>query len=379
VKNAIGTKTKGKPKSRPRIRAKPGVQKKQTDAATVVDLFCGVGGLSHGFVLEGFKVVAGVDLDPSCQYAFEANNKAKFIRRDVSKVKPSELLEMFGRGPKILIGCAPCQPFSTYAQKHQNSTWKLLRDFGRLILACSPDVVSMENVPRLVGFRNGKIFGEFVTLLEDAGYDVSWTIAYAPDYGVPQQRSRLVMLASKHGPIELEPPTVPESKHRTVRDVLASLPALAAGDVDESDSLHRCSRLSSLNGKRIRAAKPGGTWRDWKKKDLVAPCHQEHSGKTYVSVYGRMSWDEPAPTITTQFYGFGNGRFGHPEQNRAISLREGALLQSFPRSYHFVEKGEPVHFKRLGKLIGNAVPVLLGRAIARTIKNHLAQHEAEAA
>jgi len=115
---------------------------------------------------------------------------------------------------------------------------------------------------------------------------------------------------------------------------------------------------------------PGGTWRDWP-KHLVAECHRECSGQTYPSVYGRMEWDKPAPTMTTQCFGFGNGRFGHPEQDRAISLREAAILQSFPRKYKFVADGGEVQMKVLGRLIGNAVPVELGRAIARSIKSHL--------
>ena len=137
------------------------------------------------------------------------------------------------------------------------------------------------------------------------------------------------------------------------------------GGVDANDALHRASRLSEINVRRILSAKPGGTWRDWAPR-LVADCHKVDSGQGYSSVYGRMAWDAPSPTITTQFYGFGNGRFGHPEQPRAISLREGALLQGFPRNYEFVAPGEAVQFKKIGRLIGNAVPVKLASAIART-------------
>lgn len=135
--------------------------------------------------------------------------------------------------------------------------------------------------------------------------------------------------------------------------------------------MHVTSTLSNTNLKRIKASTPGGTWRDWP-KHLVAECHKAASGRTYPGVYGRMEWDKPAPTMTTQCYGFGNGRFGHPEQDRAISLREAAILQSFPRSYAFVPSDGDVNFKVLGRLIGNAVPVDLGRAIARSITQHLA-------
>ena len=124
--------------------------------------------------------------------------------------------------------------------------------------------------------------------------------------------------------------------------------------------------------KRIKASKPGGTWRDWPAQ-LVADCHNRSSGKTFPGVYGRMEWEKPSPTMTTQCYGFGNGRFGHPDQDRAISLREAAILQSFPRNYKFVETKQDVQFKTLGRLIGNAVPVELARAVAISIKQHVTE------
>lgn len=162
-------------------------------------------------------------------------------------------------------------------------------------------------------------------------------------------------------------------QHRTVRDAIGRLRPIAAGEQAPRDPLHTASRLSSLNMARIRASIPGGSWRDWP-KSLVADCHKAPSGRTYPSVYGRMEWNKPAPTMTTQCFGFGNGRFGHPEQNRAISLREAAILQSFPRNYAFVPPGKPVEFSVVGRLIGNAVPVDLGRAIARSLLNHFGDH-----
>jgi DNA (cytosine-5)-methyltransferase 1 len=156
----------------------------------------------------------------------------------------------------------------------------------------------------------------------------------------------------------------------TVEHAIAGLPPLQAGDADPDDPLHVAASLSRLNLARMKASKPGGTWRDWP-IEMVAGCHQSESGKTYPSVYGRMEWTKPAPTMTTQCYGFGNGRFGHPEQDRAISLREAAILQSFPRRYKFVRRGEQVGMRTLGRLIGNAVPVKLGSAIGKSIMKHL--------
>ncbi len=340
-------------------------------AGSVVDLFCGAGGLSHGFLQEGFEIAAGVDTDEDCRYPFEHNNEATFIRKDIASLDGETLDELFTPDlPSVLVGCAPCQPFSIYNQKNSDPQWELLGEFARIIVETKPLVVSMENVPRLIRFREGEVFESFVETLEGAGYHVDWRIAFAPDYGVPQQRSRLVLLASLLGEIELEQPTHDSSRHETVSQAIKNLPKLNAGGVDPEDPLHRSSRLSPLNLKRIQAATAGGSWRDWE-DELVADCHKATTGRGYASVYGRMEWEAPSPTITTQFFGFGNGRFGHPEQDRAISLREGAILQSFPSDYAFVKPEDPVQFKKLGRMIGNAVPVLLARAIARSIKRHL--------
>ena len=252
----------------------------------------------------------------------------------------------------------------------RNPDWKLLHKFGALIDAARPDVVSMENVPRLIEFRKGKVFDAFVAKLRAAEYDVVWEVLYGPDFGLAQTRSRLVLLASRLGPIKMPTPTHDTQAYRTVRDEIGTLPQLAHGQVDDVDPLHRASRLSETNAKRIASANPGGTWRDWS-PELVASCHKVETGSGYSSVYGRMKWTAPAPTITTQFFGFGNGRFGHPEQDRALSLREGALLQGFPREYQFAAPGQRIHFKKIGRMIGNAVPVTLAEAIARSVMQHI--------
>jgi DNA (cytosine-5)-methyltransferase 1 len=230
----------------------------------------------------------------------------------------------------------------------------------------------MENVPRLLDFKGGKVFEAFVSTLRAADYHVVYDVLYGPDFGLAQTRSRLVLLASRLGPIDLPVPTH-ATAHRTVRDEIGDLPHLSHGEADPSDPLHRCSKLAPVNVKRLKASKPGGTWRDWD-ATLVAQCHTTETGRGYSSVYGRMTWDAPSPTVTTQFFGFGNGRFGHPEQLRALSLREGAMLQGFPRDYAFVPPGSPVGMKSVGRLIGNAVPVKLARAVARAVKIHLDEH-----
>lgn len=342
---------------------------------SVVDLFCGAGALTHGFVLEGFDVVAGFDADDSCRYAYEANNDgARFIHERVEDLTGEDITTLYRDGRiKILVGCAPCQPYSPYAKKNedQEGRWRLVPKFADLICEVHPEILSMENVPDLVTFRGGEVYRAFVERLKDQGYRVTeYPEVYCPDYGIPQHRTRLVLFGSKYGDVELVEKTHSREEYRTVRDAIGHLEPLQAGQVSESDPLHKASSLSQLNLRRIRASMPGGTWRDWP-AELVAQCHKKESGKGYASVYGRMAWDEPAPTLTAQCYGFGNGRFGHPEQDRAISLREAALLQTFPEDYQFVAPEDPVRFSAVGKLVGNAVPVELGRVIARSIKRHL--------
>jgi len=348
---------------------------------SVVDLFCGAGALTHGFVLEEFDVVAGLDADESCRYAYQANNAGtRFIHKKLEGVTAEEIAALYPEGHvKILVGCAPCQPYSSYTKKQEDKDgkWKLVPKFADLVCEVEPEIVSMENVPDLATFRDGEVYCAFVDRLKEKGYHVTeYPEVYCPDYGIPQHRTRLVLFASKYGEVKVVPKTHSPDEYRTVWRTIGQLEPLEAGQVSESDSLHRASRLSGLNLLRIRASVPGGTWRDWP-EELVAECHKKESGRGYSSVYGRMVWDEPAPTITAQCYGFGNGRFGHPEQDRAISLREAALLQTFPKDYEFVAPGDPIYIKVVGRLIGNAVPVELGRVIAESIKRHLETHATE--
>ncbi|MDP5306211.1 DNA cytosine methyltransferase [Paracoccus spongiarum] len=338
---------------------------------TCIDLFCGAGGLTHGLQKEGINVVAGVDIEESCRHPFQFNNDAIFIKEDISKVSGARLDELFGNGGvKVLAGCAPCQPFSTYSQRYDvlsSPRWGLLYQFDRLVKETRPDIVTMENVPTVAKHA---VFDDFSASLESQGYFVHREVIDCIKYGLPQTRRRMVLLASKLGPIRTAAPDLEHA--RSVRDAIGDLPPISHGESYAADPLHTASRLSPLNVERIRASKPGGSWRDWP-EHLVAACHKKDSGKTYPGVYGRMEWDNPAPTLTTQYYGFGNGRFGHPDQDRAISLREGAILQGFPTTYSFVPEGEPIHFKSLGRMIGNAVPVTLGEVIGRSIIAHLQQ------
>jgi DNA (cytosine-5)-methyltransferase 1 len=357
-------------KNKPKSRAMRANRQRQISA---VDLFCGVGGLTRGLIDEGINVVAGIDIDEACKYPFETNNNAQFINQDVANLSSEDLTQMYPKNHiRILAGCAPCQPFSKYTQGNvkENSEWVLLHSFAELVKKLSPEIVSMENVPEL---RRHSIFTDFVETLKKSKYHVSYSVVSCADYGVPQRRNRLVLFASKFGEIAIIEPTHQKTKHLTVHEAIGHLPPLTAGEIDNDDPLHRSSRLSALNLRRIKVSKPAGSWQDWPQQ-LVAKCHKGKAGKTYRSVYGRIEWSRPSPTITTQFYGFGNGRFGHPKQHRALSLREGAILQSFPEDYLFVEPGGKYQIKRIGRLIGNAVPVRLGQAVGKTIIRHLESH-----
>ncbi len=230
----------------------------------------------------------------------------------------------------------------------------------------------MENVTQLAKHR---VYKEFIQSLKSAGYHVSENPVRCILYGVPQTRKRLVVLASKLGPIELVKPThSPDDKRLTVRHKIGSLQPLRAGMRSKEDQLHKAAGLSKKNLQRIRASNPGGTWKDWN-THLRSACHTKKSGERYGGVYARMEWDGPSPTITTECFGFGSGRFGHPKQDRALTLREAAILQTFPRSYRFLSPREQVTMKDIGRLIGNAVPVKLGYAIGKSISRHLSKYE----
>lgn len=340
-----------------------------------VDLFCGAGGLTAGMRQAGITVHAGYDIEAQCKYAYEVNNHATFVAKDVKIVTKEELETWYERGTnryRLLAGCAPCQPFSSYNQGKDTSTdskWPLLYHFARLIEEVQPELVTMENVPDVTKHQ---VYKDFVKKLEDQDYKVWAKKVACVEYGLPQQRRRHVLLASKLGSIELIPPTHLDTPV-SVMDVIRDLPRIAAGDCDPNDPLHRAATLSPINMKRIMHSKEGGTWRDWP-PELVARCHRKASGKTYASVYGRMKGNEPSPTMTTLCYGFGNGRFGHPKQARAISLREAAILQSFPIAYEFM-KAEEITFKAVGRMIGNAVPVRLGEVIGESLIRHVRNYE----
>jgi len=192
----------------------------------------------------------------------------------------------------------------------------------------------MENVSQLVNFKKAPVFNDFLKTLKKEDYFIHFEIVNCPEYGIPQNRKRLVLIASKLGKIDLIPKTHSKEKFITVRDAIGKLPHIEDGEFYTKDKLHFARKLSLTNKKRIKNTPYAGSWKDWP-EDLKLECHKKESGKSYSSVYGRMKWEEPSPTMTTHCIGYGNGRFGHPEQDRGISLREASILQSFPKNYVF--------------------------------------------
>lgn len=323
-----------------------------------VDLFCGIGGLTHGLCMAGVTVKAGFDNDPTCRHAFETNNAgATFVCKNVRDVTLADLKPYYDTAEvTALVGCAPCQPFSAHNRRkgRSDADCSLVNEFARIVNEVTPDLVSMENVP---GLAKHPAFQDLIHTLNDLDYDIGPTHIVSCDrYGVPQRRRRLVLLASRRGPISLPDwDTAPP----TVRDCICDLPPIDAGGVCQDDPAHAAMPLSPTNRERIGQSKPGGSWTDWD-DHLVSECHRNAH---YPAPYGRMHWDDLAPTITTQFCYYSTGRFGHPEQHRAISVREGALLQTFPRDYVLVNEDNPRTIRDLSRHVGNAVPVILASAI----------------
>ena len=322
------------------------------------------------------EISLALDHDPDAKASFQANfPNAHFENTDIRKTNIDGIkrrIKADRPAPILFAGCAPCQPFSkqnTLRPKLiEDERVPLLTNFGRLVESCKPDLVFVENVPGLQKLdSDSQPFGGFLSQLEATGYNIDFRAVRLSRYGIPQSRRRLVLVASLHGEIDLPEethgPGTPNERYTTVRDSISHLPPISAGEEHCEVANHIAANLSPRNLERIRSTPEGGGHRDWPDR-LRLKCHRNFSG--YSDVYGRMSWDAPASGLTTRCISYSNGRFGHPEQDRAISIREAACLQTFPQTYVF--KGSAVSKARQ---IGNAVPVRLAKQIGLRFVEHL--------
>lgn len=334
-----------------------------------VDFFCSVGGVSLGFQQAGIEVLGGIDIDKSCQETYEKNIKAKFLPADVSNLDKKVVGKFFGIRRKqhdlIFVGCSPCQYYSNIKTNKEKScgTRLLLADFQEFVDYYRPGYVFIENVPGLDKNPESPL-GKFKTFLAKNGYVFDDDVLNAKYYGVPQKRRRYVLIATRiKNAIKL--PDKDLENIKTVKQAIGDyekFPPINQGEKDSSTFIHSSAGLSEINLKRIKnTPHDGGGRLDWKDKKLQPACYTNHNGHT--DVYGRLYWDKPSPTITTRFVSYSNGRYGHPEQDRAISLREGATLQSFPEDYIFYSDRQGT----IAKMIGNAVPPKLAQAIGKAL------------
>jgi len=347
----------------------------KTNMLKAIDFFCSGGGMTCGLSQAGVDVIAGVDNDPTCKETYEINNpSSKYLLYDIKKLKEEELQKLLGLKKNdpdlILVGCSPCQYWSiirtdkTKARKSKN----LLSEFQRFVTYFKPGYVLVENVPGILTRKNKSGLDKFINILKSNDYSVYYDCVNMNEYGVPQKRRRFTLIASRlHGEDEIPKP---QTTQRTILSEYLGknngFPQINAGNRDNSVFNHSTAFISDINLKRIeRTTKNGGSRSDWEKDRELKRIN--YKGNGFPDNYGRMCWNKPAPTITTKFLSVSNGRFGHPVENRGISLREGATLQTFPKEYAFPHKS--IHVS--ARIIGNAVPPLYARNIAENIiKKH---------
>jgi DNA (cytosine-5)-methyltransferase 1 len=334
------------------------------NAPLAADLFCGSGSVSTALTSAGFRVAFAVDNDASAKTTYTANHPStRFFDQDIRQIDPVDTAEaLHGSRLSVLAVCAPCQPFSAQNRKRDTADRRapLVLEALRFAETLDPETIWVENVPGIV---RSEAKQRLRAGLSELGYRFSDPLRLsATDFGVPQRRVRLIFLASKcdlvlerfeklrKGFKGADAPTVKEAFH--------GLKILGPGEQCSKDPLHRARRHSPITLQRLRAIPKNGGSRSALPAKLQLACHRNLGAKSFPDVYGRMSWDSPAPTLTTGCTDVTRGRFAHPEQDRAISLREAARLQTFPDSFKFEGSNT-----QIARLIGNAVPYEMARQI----------------
>ena len=344
----------------------------------VLDFFCCAGGMSLGFAVlkDYFKVIGGIDINPISLAAYQDNYHVPTLQADIAtlgenieKIQNTFRVSANHKNPLVIIGCAPCQGFSAHRKRHyekpEDSRNTLIGEFAAIAVKFNPDYVVMENVPEILTGKYKHHYEEAKAIFESYGYYIVQRIYNAASFGVPQARTRAIIVATKSDSFELPDKLLSENEYKTVRDAIGDLPPVMPGEKDPKDALHRCSahKQSAID---VVASGPhdGGS----RPKGVGPQCLDKVKG--FYDVYGRLTWDKPSITITQYARNPASGRFSHPEQNRGLTIREAARLQSFPDGYLWHGSlGE--NFKQ----IGEAVPPLLSLAIASQIALTLKRDE----
>jgi DNA (cytosine-5)-methyltransferase 1 len=342
-----------------------------TKKLKAVDFFCSGGGMTCGLRQAGIDVIAGIDNDPSCKETYEKNNpESKFICRDVFDLKEEDLVETLDLKKDddnlILIGCSPCQYWSIIRTNKTKSTKSknLLIEFNRFVDYFNPGYVLVENVPGILTRKDKSGLDNFIASLEQRKYKVHFGIVNMNQYVVPQSRRRFSLLATRLHSKSIFP--APNFQYLpTVADVLGAkngFKKVQSGHRDITVFHHSTANITEKNILRLKKTpRNGGSWKDWANDKKLKRL--SYTGNGFPDNYGRMSWDKPSPTITTKFVSISNGRFAHPDEDRGLSIREGATLQTFPKEYIFPSD-------RIGlaaKIIGNAVPPVFAKSLGETI------------
>jgi DNA (cytosine-5)-methyltransferase 1 len=346
------------------------------DELTAIDLFAGCGGLTAGLRAAGFRVVAAVEKDHDAAESYAANHKGvRLYREDICRVSPGGVLADLGMAPgevDLIAGCPPCQGFTRLTENNAREDPRngLVRQYLHYVREILPRACMLENVPGLT--KRGKpFFVELCEGLEEAGYVVTHDVLELADYGVPQFRKRLVLLASREGRIAIPRPTHKKNR-RTVKSVIGNLPSpplrseVVAGDVEPAYEWHYARDVAPVVRQRLEHALANGGSRTSLPRDLRLACHQRRPNG-YYDVYGVMSWDAPSPTITSGCTNASKGRFGHPEEPRPLTAREAARLQTFPLNYKFKGSG----LESVAAQIGNALPKRFAKVVGQAVARHL--------